>query len=154
MSGYKYLVLWLKMTSSDSHLNIFTANSIWSDCYATAAFGMKRRIIVKLQEEVYTSGNKKGLPLETSNVYIVDFWGTGSQNIVVKEMFLTNNDDYTREVYTGIDLVKDGNLISNPSPTDKGGIYDLQGRKIGQRSEVKGLKPGIYIVNGKKVVIK
>ena len=154
MSGYKYLVLWLKMTSSNSHLNIFTANSIWSDCYATDAFDMKRRIIVKLKEATYTSGNKKGLPLETSNVYIVDFWGTGSQNIVVKEMFLTNNDDYTREVYTGIDLVKDGNLISNPTSTGESGIYDLQGRKIGQRSEVKGLKPGIYIVNGKKIVIK
>ena len=56
-------------------------------------------------------------------------------------------------------------LTPSPSPTGEGSIYDLQGRKIGQRSEVKGqnlefrihnseLKKGIYIVNGKKVVIK
>ena len=33
--------------------------------------------------------------------------------------------------------------------------YDLQGRRIGQGSMANGqLKPGLYIVNGKKVIIK
>ena len=58
-------------------------------------------------------------------------------------------------------------IDNEKSATAKGDgcIYDLQGRKVGQRSEVKGqnlefgirnseLKPGIYIINGNKVVIK
>ena len=33
--------------------------------------------------------------------------------------------------------------------------YDLSGRRIGQWSMINGqLKPGLYIVNGKKIVIK
>ena len=48
-------------------------------------------------------------------------------------------------------------LTPNPSPIGEGSdrVYDLNGRCIGQWSMVNGqLKPGLYIVNGKKVVIK
>lgn len=35
------------------------------------------------------------------------------------------------------------------------GVYDLQGRKVGNGSEVlTNLKKGLYIVNGKKVMVK
>ena len=33
-------------------------------------------------------------------------------------------------------------------------VFDLQGRKVAERFDRSALKPGIYIVNGKKVVIK
>ena len=142
MSGYKYLIVKLKATSNNSHLNIYPSTNIWGDCYSTDAFGLKRRIIVRLQEALYTSGGKTGQPLDASNVCIVAFWGTGSQYIKINEMYLTNNDDYSPEVYTGIDTVED------ETTTAASGIYDLQGRKV--------LNPqrGLYIVNGKKVVIK
>ena len=49
-------------------------------------------------------------------------------------------------------------LTPSPSPTGEGSIYDLLGRKVGQRSEFgiqnSELKKGLYIINGKKVVIK
>jgi arabinan endo-1,5-alpha-L-arabinosidase len=51
---------------------------------------------------------------------------------------------------TGINMVNGEGLKVNGS-----GVYDLSGRFIGQWSMVNGqLKPGLYIVNGKKVVIK
>lgn len=48
-------------------------------------------------------------------------------------------------------------LTLNPSPIGKGNdaIYDLQGRRIGQWSTLNSqLRPGLYIINGKKVIIK
>ena len=56
-------------------------------------------------------------------------------------------------VVTGIE-----SLTPNPSPTGEGSIYDLEGRKVGDNSQLSTrnsqLPKGIYIVNGKKVVIK
>ncbi len=99
MSAYKYLVVKLAATSSDSHLNIFTENSIWTPCCSTPDFGSKRQIVLNLQTAKYTSDNgKKGQPLDTKNIHIVSFWGTGSKTIRVEDMYLTNNSDYSREV--------------------------------------------------------
>ena len=48
---------------------------------------------------------------------------------------------------TGIEMVQ-----SSESKVQGNGIYDLMGRKI--NLEVKSLPKGIYIVNGKKVMVK
>ena len=40
-------------------------------------------------------------------------------------------------------------LTPNPSPRGEGSIYTLDGRRVAQPK-----KGGLYIVNGKKVVIK
>ena len=48
-------------------------------------------------------------------------------------------------------------LTLTPAPIGKGNdvIYDLQGRRIGQWSALNSqLRPGLYIINGKKVIIK
>ena len=109
MSGYKYLVIKLAATSSDSHLNIFTENSIWSPCCSTPDFGSKKQIVLNLSTAKYTSdGDKKGKNLDTKNIRIVSFWGTGSKTIRVDDMYLTNNDDYSRNK-TG-DVNRDGTI--------------------------------------------
>ena len=141
MSDYKYLVIKLSATSSSSHLNIFTENSIWSPCYSTADFGTKTQIVVNLQTAKYTSdGNKKGQQLDTKNIRIVAFWGNGSQDIKVKDMYLTNNADYSPN---GIDAVR---LM--PVGGD-GRVYDLQGRRVNSGA----LEKGVYIKDGKKIMI-
>ena len=97
MSAYKYLVIKLGATSSDSHLNIFTENSIWSPCCSTPDFGSKKQIVLNLSTAKYTSdSDKKGQALDTKHIRIVSFWGTGSKSIRVDDMYLTNNDDYSR----------------------------------------------------------
>ena len=59
--------------------------------------------------------------------------------------------DYAKKDPTGISLTPD------PSPTGEGSndLFDLSGRKVGNASSVNGNLPkGIYIVNGRKVVVK
>ena len=138
MSAYKYLVLKLKATAAGAHLNIFTAPSIWSDCHATADFGTKKQIVVNLQTAKYTSGDKTGQALDTRNVCIVSFWSNYG-TIAVDDMYLTNNSDYTRET----------SAVSAPSAaTAPSAVYDLFGRRVEKPSR------GLYIVNGKKTIIK
>ena len=49
--------------------------------------------------------------------------------------------------------VSEKSLTPNPSPREGGAIYDLSGRKVNSQSSMfNGLKKGIYIQNGKKVL--
>ena len=134
MSGYKYLVVKLKKPQNcDAHLNIFTANSIWSDCCATSSFGSRKQIVVNLSTAKYTSGHKTGKALETDNVRIVSFWSNGQGTIVVDDMYLTNNSDYSREVSTGIGQMENGEL-----KMENTAVYDLSGRKVANGSSSLG----------------
>ena len=134
----------------NAHLNIFTANSIWGDCYETPAFGKKKQIVVNLQEATYTSGDKTGQPLDLKNIHIVSFWGNGTGNIVLDDMYLTNNDDYTRDNTDDIKL-KD----ATPSMVD---VYSINGaclrRHVSEKQALQGLPTGVYIVGNKKYVVK
>ena len=124
MSGYKYLVIKLSATSSSSHLNIFTENSIWSSCCATADFGSKKQIVLNLSTAKYTSGDKNGQKLDTKNIRIVSFWGNGSQSIKVQDLYLTNNSDYSKP--TAVDAIQSG-IQQTPES-----VYDLMGRQVGK----------------------
>jgi hypothetical protein len=53
-----------------------------------------------------------------------------------------------KAIITLEDDVTDGILLVNGDEQNAGNIYDIQGRKIEAPSK------GIYIVNGKKVVLK
>ena len=140
MSAYKYLVLKLDAPSSGSHLNIFTANSIWSDCYATSDFGQRKQIVVSLKNAQYTSGDKTGQPMDTKNIRIVAFWGNGNQDIKVNDIYLTNNNDFSPSGIEALHL----------QPSESRVIHDLQGRRVNSPNPHKG----IYIVNGKKHGVK
>ena len=100
-----------------------------------------------------TSG--KTLPAGISTI------GTCSNNATISNAMLVDEDAVEMNaklndatvVVTGIE-----SLTPNPSPTGEGSIYDLEGRKVGDNSQLSTrnsqLPKGIYIVNGKKVVIK
>ena len=152
MSAYKYLVVKLKQAQNcDAHLNIFTTNSIWGDGYSTDGFGSKKQIVVNLQTAKYTTDAKKGQPLDTKKIYIVCFWSNGSGNIVVEDMYLTNNSDYSPET-SGV------GAIARSEGSDKVDVRTLTGimmRRDVRRSEaLQGLPAGIYLVGDKKVVVK
>jgi hypothetical protein len=151
MSAYKYLVIKLKQVQNcDAHLNIFTANSIWSDCCESPGFGSKKQIVVNLQTAKYTSGGKAGQPLDTKNIHIVDFWANGNGTIVVDQMYLTNNEDYSPMQPTEIvEVIDQRDQLVN--------VYHLSGQlirnQVNQKEATMGLPSGIYIVGNRKVIV-
>ena len=151
MSGYKYLVIKLKQAQTcGAHLNIFTSGNIWGDCYASNDFGSRKQININLKNAKYTSDGKKGQPLDTKNIHIVDFWGNGNGTIVVEDMYLTNNDDFS-PMSTAIHDI----MVASDEPVN---VYTLSGQLIrrgaNMQEAMQGLSRGIFIIGGKKVVIR
>jgi hypothetical protein len=138
MSSYKYLIVKLKVAQNCSaHLNIFPQNSIWGDNYQSEDFGNKTMIVIKMSDVA--------AKIDTRNIHIISFWTNGTGDLVVDDVYLTNNDDYSKQT-TGIATIQ--------RDIEDGVVYNLQGVKVGTRSEMKSLPRGIYIVGGKKVVVK
>ena len=106
--------------------------------------------MLNLQEAKYTSGDKTGQPLDLANIHIVDFWGNGNGTVTVKDMYLTNNDDYSPIDPDAIEIVE-----GQASRVD---VYSVQGtclrRNVDARDAVNGLPRGIYVVGGKKYMVK
>ena len=147
LSGYKYLVIKLKQTQNcDAHLNIFTAPSIWSDGFESEGFGSKTQIVINLS----TAKTKNGSPLDTKNVRIVSFWGNGNGTIVVDDIYLTNNSDYSPEQSSGIRTatLDDNGMVD---------VYSLSGvpvrRNVERGSALQGLPAGLYLMGGRKFIV-
>ena len=56
-------------------------------------------------------------------------------------------------IYFSTPATVDIKQIGTDELTDKGDIYDLCGRKL-SKEQGQNLRPGIYIVNGKKIYVK
>ena len=153
MSDFKYLVVNLKQAQTcNAHLNIYTSNSIEGDCFSSEKFGSATQVVINLKEATYTSGAKQGQPLDLTKVGIISFWGDGNGFLWLKDMYLTNNEDFTQQ--TRVETVKT-QLATNAA------VYTLSGQMVRRdvnmqqlKDAVEGLTPGIYVVGGKKVVVK
>ena len=134
ISGYKYLVVKLKQEQNiGAEIRIFPVNTIWGANEHIKALS-STTTVVKLSE----------VNFDLSKIYIIDFWSRGG-TIYVDDIYLTNNDDYSKQA-TGITTVQ--------RDIEDGVVYNLQGIKVGTRSQLKSLPRGIYIIGGKKVVVK
>ncbi len=134
ISGYKYLVVKLQQEQNiGGEIRIFPVNNIWGAGEYIKALSSKMTV-VKLSEVTF----------DLSKVYIIDFWSTGG-TLYVDDVYLTNNDDYSKQT-TGIATIH--REIENDV------VYNLQGVKVGTRSQLKSLPRGIYIIGGKKVVMR
>ncbi len=137
-SAYRYLVVKLRQKQTcDAHLNIYTATSLAGSCYSSDKFGDNTKIVIDLQNAKYTQG-KKGAALEQNKVRKVTFWGKGTGMIVLEDVYLTNNDDYSKPDPTAIEPI----LVqpdTNGSPA-----YNLRGQQVDDNYR------GIVIRNGKK----
>jgi len=97
---------------------------------------------------MYKSGTTT--KFDPSHVYIVGFWSSGNQPIVIDNVYLTNSDTY--DPTTGIDEVSYKN-----DPNEIVDVYTIMGIRI--RSHIKRaqamqeLPNGLYIIGKEKILI-
>lgn len=145
LSGYKYLVIKLaNTTSSGAVFKLFDENNYWSKPSETS-FGSNRQIVVNLSSVVKVGTTTK---LATSHIYIAGVWSFGGSPIVFSDIYLTNNNDYSKP--TSVENV----LNDEDEHVD---VYTISGIKVktGVKAEdaTKGLRKGIYIVGRKKIAV-
>ena len=151
MTGYKYLVVNLTTKQTAGvNLNLYTTTNPKGVCYSTPKFGDNLQLVFDLDEAKYTSVASKGKPLDRSKIQMVTFTGSvDKKTMTVKDMFLTNDEQY---VPTGI---AEATVRQQDSQVD---VYTLSGvlvRKAADRQQaIRSLPAGVYIVGGKKVVVK
>ncbi len=150
-SDYKYLVINLyKKQTADAHLNIYTSAKTTGACYSSEKFGDSLQIVINLDSAKYTSRTSKGRSLDKTKIYMVSFTGSiANRPLYVKDMFLSNDSQYAPVGV--VDLVDE-------QPSGVTTVYSLSGqlvRRSVQRSQaLTGLPAGIYIVGGKKILVK
>ena len=150
-SDFKYLVVNLyKKQTANAHLNIYTTAKTTGACYSTEKFGDSLQIVVDLDAAVYTSRSSRGRALDKKKIYMVSFTGSiANKPLYLKEMFLSNDEQYAP---TGVvDLA--GEQPSGPTS-----VYSLSGqllrRNVNRREALVGLPAGVYIIGGRKVMIR
>ena len=143
MSDYKYLVIeFLSKPVAGVNLNIYTTENLKGACYSSPEFSTtSTEFVLDLDTCKYTSASNKGKSLNRQSVRMVTFKGAAAnKQIAIKNMFLSNDETKYNTGITTIDYMK---------PAERQGIFDLQGRRIERPA-----KSGIYIINGKKVILK
>lgn len=136
MSKFKYLVLNLaKAPSSNSwSLRLFDVDNYWTDPYMKDVKS-STRVVVDLQN----MKNSKGVKVDSSHIYILGLWSTGGTPITIKDIYLTNNSDYSPES-TGISETLAEKRLDTP-------IYNLSGQRV-----TEPRNGHVYIKNGKKFI--
>ncbi len=135
-SKFKYLVVNLvsKPTSGGWSLRLFDGNSYWGDPFMTNVNNIQT--VVNLHT---MKSNQNKVEVDPSHIYILGFWSYGGAQLKIKEIYVTNNDDYT----SGID----SEIIEISNADSK--IYNLAGQQI------TNPRPGQLIIkNGKKLLVK
>lgn len=138
MSGYKYLVLNLTKAPSSNQwsLRLFDVDNYWTDPYMKDVKS-STRVVVDLQN----MKNSKGAKVDPSHIYILGLWSTGGTPISIKDIYLTNNSDYSPET-TGISET----LAEKRLDTT---IYNMSGQRVAEP-----INGHVYIRNGKKFIYK
>jgi beta-xylosidase len=153
LSDYKYLVV--KLYSRDQancHLNIY-ANStkLTGACYSSPKFGNVNTFVLDLDTCKYNSTTSKGVALNKKQVRMVTFTGAlANKTLSVKEIFLSNDEQYNTTGIVSVEREQGRNAEVK--------VYDLSGRlvrnNVKRQEATKGLPAGLYIVDGKKTLIR
>ncbi len=147
-SGYKYLVVRLaSATTSGAIFKLYDENSYWTTP-SENSFDSNRRVVVSLNNSYKVNSTTK---LNPSHIYIAGFWSWGGSPIVISDIYLTNNSDYSKPTSIG-DVQTD--------PEDENAwvdVYTITGIRIKTHVRMKdaasGLNSGIYLIGKKKMLV-
>ncbi|MDE7345950.1 MAG: cellulase family glycosylhydrolase [Muribaculaceae bacterium] len=141
LSEYDYLICEVENPGGGLSLRLFDTNNYWSDPYMID-FGNKSRVVVNLKN--MKSNEKRAI--DPSHIFIVGFWTYGGHKFKVKNIFPSYDPDAT-----------DVDAVSSEK-NEFVDVYNLLGtsvrRSVPASEATQGLSPGIYIVNGKKILVK
>ena len=122
LSNYKYLVAKLgEVTSSGAVFRAFDENSYWTKA-TEASFDSNNQVVINLSNSVKAGTATKFTP---SHVYIVGIWSVGGSPIVINDVYVTNNDDYSKPALT------DPVIAINSNPSTGGTVTGAGSYNIG-----------------------
>lgn len=149
ISEFKYLVIkLLTVTTSTPNYGVIICPKTTLSVWHASELTRNKITVIDLQSALYTSSQKKGQPLDLTNIASISLTsdGTGTGKVYVSEIYLTNENP------VGIDEVE-----VTPQ-AGKVNVYTLAGQLLQEgvsRSEaVKSLPAGIYVIGNKKVIIR
>ena len=149
ISEFKYLVIkLLTVTTSTPNYGVIICPKTTLSVWHASDLTRNKITVIDLQSALYTSSQKKGQPLDLTNIASISLTsdGTGTGKVYVSEIYLTNENP------VGIDEVE-----VTPQ-AGKVNVYTLAGQLLQEgvsRSEaVKSLPAGIYVIGNKKVIIR
>ena len=147
LSQWKYLVVELKQAQNCwTSFRLFDQNSYWSAPFKVS-FNSNTRVVVDLQNmKAYKDDNNTQFDhdVDPSHIYIAGFWTLGGTPIYIKSVYLS--DDGVNP--TGIEHPA---IAEEPSVVP---VYNLQGRRVGWSNATSQLPRGLYIMGGRKVLLK
>lgn len=142
LSGYNYLICEVQNPGSGLSLRLFDTNNYWSDP-AMYDFGNSSRIVVNLRN---MKSNSNKVAVDPSHLYIIGFWTYGGHKFKIKNIFPSNDPNAT-----AVDTISAEHTVTVD-------VYNLQGvlvrRQVPVSEATADLPAGIYIVNGKKILVK
>ena len=150
LSEYKYLVI---RTSSkqaaNAKVNFYTTERTAGVCCSLPLSTTEMETVFDLTQAVYTSKTSNGKPLNLKSIRMVTFSGDLNKTLNVKEMFLSSDPQYDP---TGIAEAK----VRPAEGTVN--VYTVSGQlvrsNVNRGQATQGLTPGLYIVNGAKVIVR
>lgn len=142
LSEWDYLICEIaKPESCGLSLRLFDKDNYWTDP-AMTDFNGRTRVEVDLKNMKSNEGRK----LDPSHLYIIGFWSRGGERFRINKIFVSND----RNAISGVDLMENEDSLVD--------VYNMQGMRLRHhvtKAEAReGLDPGLYIIGGKKVVVR
>lgn len=142
LSAYNYLIVEMGCgTKGNLSFRIFDKSSYWSDPYAYNFPNGSTRAVINLHmmRNIKDTGD-----IDPSHIYIAGFWSNGGQPNTISRIFVSNDGK------TPATKIKSLNV----NTTTCQNVYNIIGQMVRQSNNLDGLKPGIYIIGGKKRVFR